>query len=301
MRSRWTRLVAAATISLVAGATLAGGSLAQDEVDAEHPIVGTWLVVPADEVPPGSAELFVVGADGSVSELTEAGSGAGSWLPEGESGAIVTVLFPQTDRQGAFVGVRTVRGSLEVGADGDSFDGLVTSELSAGADGSTGQLAPRAVSGTRVIAEAPEIPTGTPGEAVVEPLVPQPRNTTDCAGRPVLIERSLSEFRLTGDCPEVTVTGTSIDVYAQDIGVLEVRGTGNDVNAREVSSALLSGRGNDLVARSVGKLTITGNSNDADVRGPIDEVIIDGSRNDVRGRPVGSVVSNGRFNDIERR
>lgn len=300
MRRMRSRSIVAMASSVVLSLVVTGGAVAQGSMADDHPLVGTWVVATDAEASSTGTDLYLVHADGTVTDVTPDGpAGVGSWLPEGDRGAIVTILSPQSDEDGVFTGHRIARGGIEVADDGATFAGTFTVELAVGAEGaSTGQLGPLEVTGRRVVAEAPaEVAPPT----TADPLTPAPRSRTDCAGQPVVLAHARADFWITGDCPDVRVEGRSIDVYAEDIGTLLIVGDDIDVRANAVGSATLQGRGNDLVARSVGELVVLGTSNDVEVRGPIESVVIDGSRNDVSGRPIGTVVSNGRFNDIGRR
>ncbi len=298
MRTNRSRIAIALMGSALLSIALTGGIAAQSPEATDHALVGTWIVATGDDAASDASDLYVVHADGTVTDVPIDGPvGVGSWLADGDRGATITLLSPLSDDEGGFAGHRVARGTVDVSEDGASLTGAFSVELTSGADGTTGQLGHIDIVGQRVVAEAPAeaVPT------TATPLTPAPRSTTDCAGQPVLLTQGRSEFRLTGDCPDVRVEGTDIDVFAQDVGTLLVVGNENEVRANAVSSATLQGRDNDLSARSVGALVILGNSNEAIVLGPIDSVVIDGSRNEVVGRPIGSVVSNGRFNDIGRR
>jgi hypothetical protein len=151
---------------LLVTAIVAPGSLAQDESTstAGHPMVGTWLIEPSTGEPP---ELFFAGADGIAASTSAEGTGFGSWTATGERTAEATIRFPMVDPQAGFLGMATMRASVEVSEDGQSFAGTYTAELPAAMAEAmglpVGELGPGDVSGVRVVVE----PMG-------EPVAPMP-------------------------------------------------------------------------------------------------------------------------------
>jgi hypothetical protein len=144
----------------------APGVVAQDESmsTAGHPMVGTWLIEPTTGEPP---ELFFAGADGIAASTSAEGTGFGSWTATGERTADATIRFPMVDPQAGFLGIATMRASVEVAEDGQSFAGTYTAEIPAAMAEAmgwpVGELGPGDVSGVRVVVE----PMG-------EPVAPMP-------------------------------------------------------------------------------------------------------------------------------
>lgn len=163
---RFTSLVLVLSGLLLATAIAAPGVVALDESMsmAGHPIVGTWLIEPTTGEPP---ELFFASADGIAASTSAEGTGFGSWTATGERTGDATIWFPMIDPQAGFLGLATMRASVEVSADGQSFAGTFTAELPAAMAEAmglpVGELGPGDVSAVRVVVE----PMG-------EPVAPMP-------------------------------------------------------------------------------------------------------------------------------
>ena len=143
------------------------GVVAQDGSTsmAGHPMVGTWLITDPTGVEP--PELFVATADGIAISGSVEGTGYGSWAATGDRSADATIRFPWLDPEAGFLGIATMRASVEVSEDGQTFAGTYTAELPAALAEAmgvpVGELGPGDVSGTRVVVE----PMG-------EPVAPMP-------------------------------------------------------------------------------------------------------------------------------
>jgi hypothetical protein len=112
-------------------AYLGRSTTAQEDTMAEHPFVGSWLVVdptitdPAENVP----SLGAVAADGSyVESHPDVGVGVGAWVPTGERTADLTIVFRAADEAGNFEGLVTGRGTIEVNEAGTAWDGTYSVE-----------------------------------------------------------------------------------------------------------------------------------------------------------------------------
>ena len=152
---------------LLATTIAAPGVVAQDESTsmAGHPMVGTWLIAdPTGAEPP---ELFFASADGTAASTSAEGTGFGSWTATGDRTADATVWFPMVDPQAGFLGMATMRASVEASEDGQSFAGTYTVEppaaMAEAMGWPVGELGPGDVSGVRVVVE----PMG-------EPVAPMP-------------------------------------------------------------------------------------------------------------------------------
>jgi len=106
-----------------------------------HPLVGAWRV--AVEVPgaPAGTNLATFSADGTVvvafptpspaapgqTRKVEFWSAAlGSWSPSGERGAAMTFVSLGADEAGTPIGSHTIAATVEVAADGASWQGPFT-------------------------------------------------------------------------------------------------------------------------------------------------------------------------------
>jgi hypothetical protein len=157
-------LFSAATLSLVGGviatSAVASGTTATTEPSSTagteaHPIVGTWNT----ETSSGDPGDVVFSADGSVVSVDSDGASLGVWEPTGPS--TVALMFSgliPAEEAGSGGGRFTIRATLEVAADGQSFSGDYTVEVTGVEGMPTGEYGPDSVTGTRVVVE----PMGTP-------------------------------------------------------------------------------------------------------------------------------------------
>ena len=124
---RFISLVVVLTALLLVTHDGRAGVVAQDESTsmAGHPMVGTWLIEPTTAEPP---ELFFASADGIAASTSAEGTGYGSWVATGDRTADATVWFPLVDPEAGFLGMATMRASVEASADGQSFAGTYTVE-----------------------------------------------------------------------------------------------------------------------------------------------------------------------------
>ena len=163
---RFISLVVVLSGLLLAATIAAPGVVAKDESTsmAGHPMVGTWLIEPTTAEPP---ELFFASADGIAASTSAEGTGYGSWVATGDRTADATVWFPLVDPEAGFLGMATMRASVEASADGQSFAGTYTVEppaaMAEAMGWPVGELGPGDVSGVRVMVE----PMG-------EPVAPMP-------------------------------------------------------------------------------------------------------------------------------
>ena len=163
---RFISLALALSGLLLATTIAAPGVVAQDESTsmAGHPMMGTWLIEPTTAEPP---ELFFASADGIAASTGVEGTGFGSWTATGDRTADATVWFPMVDPQAGFLGMATMRASVEASEDGQSFAGTYTVEppaaMAEAMGWPVGELGPGDVSGVRIVVE----PMG-------EPVAPMP-------------------------------------------------------------------------------------------------------------------------------
>jgi len=161
---RFVTLCSAATLSLVGGviatSAVASGTTATTEPSSTvgtevHPIVGTWNT----ETSSDDLGEVVFSADGTLVSLDSEDVSLGVWEPTGPStvALMFSGLIPAEETGSA--GARfTIRATLEVAPDGQSFSGDYTAELSGVEGMPTGEYGPDSVTGTRVVVE----PMGTP-------------------------------------------------------------------------------------------------------------------------------------------
>jgi hypothetical protein len=141
--------------------------LAQDDTEG-HPLVGGWSIDSEAENPDNPSETALFHDDGTVVNVAPGEAGAGQevilgvWRSTGERTADVTFSNTETGEEGETF-TFTIRASLEVAEDGNTFTGQYTFELS-GMPGAEGEYGPETVTGTRLPVEA----MGTPVAPVSE-------------------------------------------------------------------------------------------------------------------------------------
>ncbi len=154
--------------------TVIGGRLAvaQDASLADHPARGAWSVTSDPGDFEYSPRLAILSADGSAIFVSgEKITGVGRWEPLSETTAAVT--FTVVTNGPAQV---VIRASIETAPDGESFTGTFTNEFvfDPAGGGTSGEIGPGTLDGTRLAAEAPGTPAMT-----FEEFFPQPEGTPE--------------------------------------------------------------------------------------------------------------------------
>lgn len=135
-------------------------------------------------------------------------------------------------------------------------------------------------------------PTGTPTPSA-EPTVPP--QEYDCDG--VVLDRP--GHYVLGDCGEVTIEGTGVELIVSSIARLTIRGDDAEVAAGTLGTVEISGQDNEMVATMLAHLVIRGDGNEVDVEETITSANVSGNENEVRaGRGIGSVSDTGLLNEI---
>jgi hypothetical protein len=150
-------------VALLLVTVAAAGVAAQDP--SEHPAIGAWIVdaTPEDATdPPG---LLTLAPGGILIDADPEWTAYGSWAATGDLTADATFLFPFADPEcGCLVGYGTIRASLDVAEDGQSFTGTYTIEPPAGVAEAmglpVGQFGPGEVTAQRIAVEAMGEPVG---------------------------------------------------------------------------------------------------------------------------------------------
>lgn len=178
------RLILAIAAALAVATGTAPAVLAQDVSAGDHPILGSWIVDPTPADAEDAPDLISFGLDGSTRGAGPNGPSVGSWQPTGERSADVTGLYFIEDPEGNFLGFGTVRGSIEVAEDGQTFSGTYTFEppaaFAAAMGLPAGQFGPGDVTGERIavepmgepVAPIPEFPP-EPGAPEGSPMAPE--------------------------------------------------------------------------------------------------------------------------------
>ncbi len=139
-----------------------GGSMAQDAGTSSHPAIGSWVLESEPELGEMSIRSLLLSSDGTAVAVTAAATGVtglGVWAPAGDSSASVTIVLV-TDGP-AYV---TVRLGIEIADGGQTLTGTFTLEMvfdPSSAEGTSGEIGPGTLTGTRVTAEGPGTPASS--------------------------------------------------------------------------------------------------------------------------------------------
>jgi len=139
---------------------------AQEVNPGDHPANGSWNVTSDPGDTEYSPRLAILSADGRAIFVSgEKLTGIGAWEPTSETTAAVTFVVV-TDGPAQIV----IRVSVEVAADGQAFNGTFTNEFAfdPAGGGTSDEIGPGTISGTRLAAEAP----GTPAMSFEEFFAP---------------------------------------------------------------------------------------------------------------------------------
>jgi hypothetical protein len=159
------RAPSAASTTPVTGESMVVESSIVEQAAAEnHPIVGTWLYTP-ESTATGQRHPAAFNSDGTFWQADAANVvGIGVWEPTGPNSVTVTFVDQVPLEAGGFA-TETIRASIEVTPDGQSWTAEFTVEVSGGGF-PEGQYGPGTVSATRMAAEPPGTPAGTFDELV---------------------------------------------------------------------------------------------------------------------------------------
>jgi hypothetical protein len=132
---------------------------------AGHPLVGTWFLTTSSANPTNADDLFSLHADGTYVEANADGSvRLGVWEPTSATTATLTITAYSRDAAGASAGGITLRLTITLNPDGNSYVAEGTIELTAPDGSKSGQAGPVRGDATRMLVEAPSHPVMTPEE-----------------------------------------------------------------------------------------------------------------------------------------
>jgi hypothetical protein len=150
-----------------------GPTAAQDgtPVGVGKGFVGSWQVIASFAEGPPSRSLGTIDADGTIvtsippvmpwpgapGDVLFLSSAHGAWEATGSDSAIVTFVGLVADGQGNLFGTATIRASITLDPDGETFSGSNTVTI-ADAAGNTVATRQGTIQATRIVAEAPEMP-----------------------------------------------------------------------------------------------------------------------------------------------
>ncbi len=147
-------------VALLGALVVGGGALAAQDTDfAEHPLVGPWeLRADIGDGDTSCLSQVVFTDEGAYIDVDCDGIVViGGWEPTGDTTA--NMSFTSSGPEG---GAYSIRASVEVAPDGQSFTAPFTFELIDGATGEgSGQYGPGMATGTRTVVEAPGTPEGS--------------------------------------------------------------------------------------------------------------------------------------------
>ena len=222
---RLATLCSVATLLLLGGAV--GGSpvahasapVPESASTEGHPLVGAWILTIAED-PDGLPSLVAFSSDGIYQESDQDGAaGYGAWQATGPTSAALTFVTLSPVPEGEFGGSATIRATIEVSADGQTFTGSFTIEFT-GVEGiPEGEFGPGTATGTRIAVEPMGTPVGTledlfGGVEGTEPTATEPGTgpvatepgTDPVATEPVGTEPAVSEP--VGTEPAASTPGT---------------------------------------------------------------------------------------------
>jgi hypothetical protein len=184
MRRHASTAIVMATLLLATLATAPGVSA---QAPDDHPAVGVWLTDGSPDDTTDPLELLTVAPGGIITIGNPEGTGYGAWAESGERSADATFLISQSDPEAGFVGYATIRTSIEVAEDGQSFAGTYTIEFPAGMAEAMGlpegqQVGPGTVTGQRIAVEPMGEPVPFPEEGGSEPVESPPTPEASPAG-----------------------------------------------------------------------------------------------------------------------
>lgn len=133
-----------------------GQAIAQTPTAEGHLAVGSWHMTTDPTDPLVSFVTTALGVDGTVVNIIGDGTAViGVWAPTSDTTADIT-LTATTDGPAIVI----IRATVEIAADGQTLTGTYTSEFvfDPAGGGTSGQIGPGSLTGTRLIAEAPGTP-----------------------------------------------------------------------------------------------------------------------------------------------
>jgi len=168
-------------------ATLAAAPGVSAQATDEHPAVGVWLSDGSPDDTTDPLDLMTVAPGGIVTIALPDGTGYGPWAATGERSVDATFLIQQSDPEAGLVGYATIRTSIEVAEDGQSFAGTYTIEFPAAMAEAMGlpvgqQVGPGTVTGQRIAVEPMGEPVPFPEEGGPEPAESPPTPEASPAG-----------------------------------------------------------------------------------------------------------------------
>ncbi len=126
-------------------------------------MVGTWFLTTSSANPTNADDMFSLHADGTYVEANADGSvRLGVWEPTSPTTATLTIAAYSRDAAGASAGGITLRLTLTLNPDGNSYTAEGTIELTAPDGSLSGQAGPVRGDAKRMLVEAPGPPIMTP-------------------------------------------------------------------------------------------------------------------------------------------
>lgn len=124
--------------------------------------------------------------------------------------------------------------------------------------------------------------------------------TIDCAGAPLTVTVGSGVATVVGDCPELRVEGSGLelDASAAQVAALATGGDGISVRIGVVASVTVQGNHTVVEGGEIAALLVSGDDNGVSTTGDIDSATVSGNGNTVRAARVSSVAVSGSGNSI---
>jgi hypothetical protein len=124
--------------------------------------VGTWFLDTSSANPTAARDVFILHADGTYVEANADGSvRLGAWEATSPTTANLTIVADARGEDGADAGGVTIRLTITLNPDGNSYTAEGTLELRAPDGTRSGQAGPATGTATRMVVEAPGPPVLT--------------------------------------------------------------------------------------------------------------------------------------------
>lgn len=165
------------SVAVLLGVQLSGGGLfvaAQEQGHTDHPAVGTWLVESDLSDAEFTPRLVTLAADGTASFVSgQQTTALGAWESMDDTTAVLT--FIAVTNGPAYIEIRS---TIDLASDAQSFTGTFTIEavFDPAGGGTSGEIGPGTLTGTRITPTAPGTPTGS-----FEEFFPQPEGSPEAS------------------------------------------------------------------------------------------------------------------------
>lgn len=132
------------------------------------------------------------------------------------------------------------------------------------------------------------LPSDTPRASAPASANPGPAVTggrQGCGGAPVVLTPGSASWMLSGDCPDVRVSGNDlvVDLTAADVDALSIAGDRITASLDDADAVTVAGNDVVITADEIDALVVRGDRNAITATDSIDSVVVQGNDNAVRG------------------